>query len=121
VCAIPGGAAAGPARAVVVNVGAARPAGGLGIASLVMGILACLTAWIPLLGMIALPVAALGLLFGLLGAMISLIGRRSAAGLALAGVVICIAAIALQVAVTSAATRAGMDLLPATMPADIEP
>lgn len=54
----------------------ARPkaTSGLGTAGLVLGIVASLTAWVPILGLLAVPVAALGLLFAVLGVFASLLG-----------------------------------------------
>ena len=57
------GAQASPAHAP----SARREANALGIASLVLGILALLVAWIPLLGLLAWPLGGIGLLLGLIG------------------------------------------------------
>ena len=56
-----------------------KTANGVGIAGLVLGIIACLGAWIPFYGAISLPVAILAFLFGLVGLIVSVVGRRSSA------------------------------------------
>ena len=38
---------------------------GFGVAALVLGILACLTCWIPFVGLLSVPLSGLGLLFGI--------------------------------------------------------
>lgn len=87
-------------QVVVVNVHAQKRTNGLGVAALVLGILACLTAWIPIIGLVSIPVAVLGLVFGGIGFLISLVGRRSSLGMPISGIIICIVALVLQVAVT---------------------
>ncbi|MBB5746612.1 hypothetical protein [Brevundimonas variabilis] len=67
--------------ASTVNVYAVPAAGnGLATASLVLGILAMVTVWIPLFGMIAWILAPLGLVFGLVA-----LGKPNGRGVAIAG------------------------------------
>jgi len=66
---------------------------GLGVASLVLGLLACLTCWIPVLGLVGAPLAVLGLAFGALGFLVALLGQRSGAGMPFAGLVVCAASL----------------------------
>jgi hypothetical protein len=54
----------------------------MGITSLVLGILSMLTAWIPIIGLIAWILAPLGLLFGFLS-----VGKPAGKGFAIAGLV----------------------------------
>src|SRR5438045_1311692 len=50
---------------------------GLGVASLIIAIFAVLLCWLPLLGMISIPLAMIALLLGFIGLLVSLIGGRS--------------------------------------------
>jgi hypothetical protein len=78
---------------------------GLGIASLVLGIIAAIVCWIPFLGLLSLPVAAIGLFLGLLGFLVSLIGGRSGAGMPLAGLLLCGTAIAITIVTTGGTAK----------------
>ena len=74
--------AAAPTTVVNVAVGVAMPperkrAGGVGIASFVLGLVALLLCWIPLLNLVALPLILIGGLLAVAGIALSLIGRRS--------------------------------------------
>lgn len=62
----------------------AQPQGGngLAIASLVLGILSVLTAWIPIIGMVAWILAPLGLIFGFIS-----VGKPTGRGIAIGGLV----------------------------------
>jgi hypothetical protein len=73
---------------------------GLGIAALVLGILACLICWIPIVGIVSLPLAGLGLIFALAGFLMALIGRRSGVGMPVSGGIVCAAAIVVQIIMT---------------------
>ena len=79
---------------------------GIGIAALVLGILACLTCWIPFIGMFSIPVSVLGILLGIIGMIISVIGHRSKIGMPVAGTIVCVVAIVVAVASTGGTTRA---------------
>ena len=68
---------------------------GLGLVAILLGVLACITCWIPILGLISLPLSGLGLLFGVVGCAVSIAGRRSGISLPLAGTVVCVVAIVL--------------------------
>ena len=72
----------------------------LGMASLALGILACVVCWVPWLGLIAVPVGAIGALLGLLGVLVSLLFRKSSAGLPLAGIFTCCLAAGISIAST---------------------
>lgn len=79
---------------------------GLGVAALVLGIVAAIFCWIPFLGMLTVPIAAIGLLLGALGFLVSLIGRRSGVGMPFAGLFICGTAIVIAVMSTGGAANA---------------
>ncbi|NIA07653.1 MAG: hypothetical protein GWP14_08490 [Actinobacteria bacterium] len=79
---------------------AGKTTSGLGVAALVLGILACLTCWIPLVGTLSMPLSGLGLLFGIIGVVASVIGRKSALGFPMAGVVVSLIALVLAVGST---------------------
>ena len=90
------------------------PRNGLGTAGFVLGLLAALFAMIPIIGVIAWPLAILGLVFGLLGISRARKGAATNKGLAIAGTVLaaiglllCIAWVA---AVGSAANEASTEL-----------
>jgi len=80
----------------------ARGASGFGIAAIVLGIVACLSCWIPLLSILSIPISALGLLFACVGFVISLAGRRSSIGMPFAGGVVCAVAIVVAIAANGA-------------------
>lgn len=61
---------------------------GLGIASLVIGIVAVLFCWIPFVHVFALYPAVFALIFGIIGLIISVVGRKSGAGMPLAGIIV---------------------------------
>jgi hypothetical protein len=82
-----------------LNIRGLKATSGFGIAALVLGLLACLTCWIPLVGMLGLPLAGLGLLFAVIGVLVSILGKRSHVGLPIAGLVVC--AVAAVMAITS--------------------
>jgi hypothetical protein len=66
---------------------ARRPVSGLGIAALVLGIVACLIGWIPFLGLIGILLAIIGLALGIAG-IVGARGGRKGLGLPVAGTVI---------------------------------
>jgi len=79
---------------------------GLGIAALVLGIISCLMCWIPFLGLIIIPLALLGIVFGIIGAIVSLAGRRSSIGMPVAGCVVCVVALIVAILSTGRAAAA---------------
>ncbi len=66
---------------------------GFGLAAILLGVLACITCWIPLFGVVSLPLSGLGLLFGVIGFIVSISGKRSGMSLPIAGTVVCAVAI----------------------------
>lgn len=78
-----------------VRHGEQKSASGLGIAALVLGILAMLVAWMPFCGVVMIPVAMVGLVLGIFGIVLSRKGRTGI-GMPIAGTTLCAVAIALQ-------------------------
>jgi len=76
---------------------------GLGIASLVLGLIACLGCWIPMCGIFSLPFAIFGILFGVIGIIIAKLTKKSYVGLPIAGTFVSITAAFIVIAVTGSA------------------
>jgi len=68
-----------------VNVHLPRRSSSLGIASLVLGIVAFLFCWIPLLGIVSTPLSALGLVLAIAGFLVALFRRGTGIGYPIAG------------------------------------
>ncbi len=62
-----------------------RRASSLGIASMVLGIVAFVVCWIPLFGIVSIPLSALGLLLGVVGLIVALRREGSGVGYPIAG------------------------------------
>jgi len=105
IAATPQPTAFGPTQ-VSVDIKGPKSANGFGIAALVLGIIACLTCWIPFIGLLSIPSSALGLLFGIIGLLTSILGRKSAIGMPIAGTVICFVAIVIAIAMTGSVAEA---------------
>lgn len=73
---------------------------GLGIAALVLGLVACLGCWIPMCGIFSLPFAMLGALFGVIGIIIAKLKKKSYVGLPIAGTIVSVTAAFIVIAVT---------------------
>lgn len=71
-----------PAPAYTAPAAPSNEGQGLGVASLVLGILGVLTAWIPIVGFVAWIFAPLGLIFGFIS-----VGKPAAKGLAIGGLI----------------------------------
>ncbi|MCX7013853.1 MAG: hypothetical protein NTW86_15100 [Candidatus Sumerlaeota bacterium] len=67
-----------------------RSASPLGIAALVLGIIACLFCWIPFLGLLAIPLAVIGMLLASIGFVLALINRKTGFAFPIAGGVVCL-------------------------------
>ncbi|WP_181780893.1 sulfur globule family protein [Pseudonocardia pini] len=97
------------------QVAAPAPANGLGTAGFVLGLLALLFAWIPLVGVVGWPLSILGLLLAGLGLHRVVTGRADNRGLTIAGLtlsalalIVCIVwAVAFTSAVASTSTGSG--------------
>ncbi|HEX8200752.1 MAG TPA: hypothetical protein VF590_09710, partial [Isosphaeraceae bacterium] len=100
----PGEPPAPEAPPAVAPVG--RRANRLGIASLVLGILALLISWIPILGLAAWPLAGIGIILGIVGIVLAARTRRVGYASAITGTVLGVAAIGVTVVVSSLLGRA---------------
>jgi hypothetical protein len=78
----------------------------MGIASVVVGVLALLVGWIPFLGLLAIPAAIIGILLSGIGVVLALVKRGKGIGLPLLGGMICIAALLLPILSTGGASAA---------------
>ncbi|MCC7409729.1 MAG: hypothetical protein IT442_16815 [Phycisphaeraceae bacterium] len=85
-----------------INVNLPRRGSSLGVAAMVLGALAFLICWIPLLGALGIPLSGLGLLLGTLGLIIAIFRRGSGVGFCIAGMAICGLSFFLAVTVTKA-------------------
>jgi hypothetical protein len=68
-----------------INVHLPRRSSSLGIASFVLGIVAFLFCWIPLLNILSVPSGALGLILGIAGILVAFLRRGSGIGYCIAG------------------------------------
>ena len=91
---------------MTMNVKGIKSTNGLGIAALVLGVLAAILCWIPLVGIISIPLAILGLVFGGIGFLIALIGRKSGVGMPISGSIVCIVALVIAIMMTGATVSA---------------
>lgn len=88
------GAHAGPG-------GAPKKTSGLAIASLIIGVLAIIGSWLPILNNISFFFAIVGLILSIVGLFAVLKGKKSGKGLAIAGVVLNVLAIVITLATQS--------------------
>jgi hypothetical protein len=72
----------------------------VGVAALVLGIIAALIAWVPFLGLVAIPVALLGALLGAIGLIYGLISRRGKVATSSIGLLLCLGSVILSMAMT---------------------
>ncbi|MEM9416184.1 MAG: hypothetical protein AAGA29_12025 [Planctomycetota bacterium] len=95
-------AAHGPAQGVVVQEPAKAGGAvlGMGVTSLVLGIIALLASWIPFIGCISLPFAGLGLVFALVGGIMAITSGGRGLGFPIAGAVACVLSIGVMVTVS---------------------
>jgi len=75
--------------APVINVAPPRRGNSLGVVSLILGILAFLICWIPLVNLLGVPLAALGLILGAIGFLVALTRKGASIGYPIAGTAIC--------------------------------
>ncbi len=72
---------------------------GFGVAALVLGIIACVIAWIPLCGVLSYFPAGIGGILAIVGIIMSANNKQYAKGMAIAGGIVCLFAICMQIAV----------------------
>jgi hypothetical protein len=81
----------------------------IGVSALVLGIIAALIAWVPFLGLVAIPVALLGALLGAIGLIYGLLTRRGKVVTSSIGLALCLGSVLLSVAMTgSVANQIGV-------------
>ncbi len=95
------GAASQPVTFSVVRKGSS-----LGVASLVLGAIAFGSCWIPLIGMLGVPLSAVGLALGGLGFLVALFRKGAGIGYPIAGVTICGLSLGIAIAVNGAVVTA---------------
>ncbi len=95
----PLGSASNPVHTTVTEI--RKSISGMGIASLVLGIIACISCWIPFVGCLVVPIGLIGLLLGIIGFFVSLLGRRSGCGLPLSGAFVSLLSVIIAIFVTS--------------------
>lgn len=78
---------------------------GLGTASLVLAIIAAISCWVPLLGIICLPFAGISIILGLIGLLINL-GRKAGMGTPLSGIIVSVVAVFIFYQVTDSTMKA---------------
>lgn len=91
---------------VQVNLKHPKSVNGLGIAALVLGILAVVVCWIPFLWLVCILLAMIGLILGGIGFFTALVGRKSGVGMPISGSLVCAVAIIISVLVTGASVSA---------------
>ncbi len=88
--------------APVVNIATPRRGNSLGVASLVLGIVAFMICWIPLVNLLGVPLAALGLLLGLIGLLVAFTRGGASIGFPIAGSAVCGLALFIAISMTGA-------------------
>ena len=91
--------------------GQSKPKTAMGITSLVLGILALASSWMPIMNNASAILAVLGVIFGIVGIVGVVRGKKSGKGLAIAGVVLNVAAFVVVLATQSAYSAAFDDAL----------
>jgi hypothetical protein len=89
-----------PTHNISFRIPRAQAHSALGMASMALGIVACVVCWVPWLGLVAVPVGTIGAVLGILGTVVSLVFRKSSAGLPAAGVFVCCLAAGISIAST---------------------
>ncbi len=94
-----------PRQNIVVKAAEAKRLNPFGVVSIVLGIIASLSCWIPFVGCLVIPIGLMGVLFGFIGALFSLVTGRWGAGFPFAGTVVCLIAVYVSFASTNVAVR----------------
>ncbi len=88
--------------APIVNIAPPRRGSSLGIASLILGVLAFLICWIPLVNLLGVPLSALGLVLGFIGFLVAIARNGAGIGYPIAGAAICGLALFIAISFTGA-------------------
>lgn len=80
-----------------------KPTSGLGVASLVTGIIALFSAFVPLLNLLSFPFVLLAVIFGGVGIWQTVKGTKGGKGIAIAGLVLGVLALVVTVAMYATA------------------
>jgi hypothetical protein len=88
--------------APIVNVALPRRGNSLGVAALVLGIIAFLICWIPFVNLLGMPLSALGLLLGLIGVLVALTRKGTGIGYPIAGSAVSGLALFIAIVITGA-------------------
>ena len=83
-----------------VSVEIKRGASPLGIASLALGIIACIFCWIPLLGLLVLPLALIGLLLAVAGLIMAGVSKKTGFVFPVSGLIVCLLSGFIAIAIT---------------------
>lgn len=78
----------------------------LGIAALVMGILACLTCWIPVVGLLTIPLSLIGLFLAFIGLIMAAVSKKTGFAFPISGGLLCVIAVVIAFLSTSGFTKA---------------
>ena len=104
-----------------VGVEIKRGSSPLGIAALVIGILACLTCWIPVIGLLTIPLSLIGILLALIGLIMAAVSKKTGFVFPISGGLVCVIAIAIAVVTTGGFTKAVSDATASTETVAAEP
>lgn len=91
-----------PAPAQRVSVEVRRQGNSLGLVSLILGIVAFVICWIPLIGMLGIPLSAIGLVLAIIGLIVALTRKGASIGYPIGGGLICLVALGVALTMTSA-------------------
>lgn len=89
-------------QAPSVNVHLPKRTSSLGIVSLILGVVAFLICWIPLIGVVSIPISALGVLLAAIGLLVALVRRGSGIGWPIGGGAVSGLALAIGIAQVAA-------------------
>jgi len=90
-------------KEVVVEI--KKGASPLGIASLVIGIIAILFCWIPFLGLLSIPIAGIGFLLAVIGITISCVSKKTGFVFSISGGIVCIFSVLIALLITGGISK----------------
>jgi len=89
-----------------VSVEIKRGVSPFGIASLVLGVIACIFCWIPLLGLLVIPLAFIGLLLAIVGLIMAGVSKKTGFAFPVSGLIVCLLSGFIAVAITGSVAAA---------------